>query len=200
MTHPDSPPDAPSHQPLAALERAAPFSVRHIGPDAEEPFRVPHGGGGPGVGPVAVREYLAPYLPSHPMHPDPAQRDGGGPVSAAPYGSTAILPITWAYSRMMGADGLTTDRFCDSMIAIRREIDKVGDAVWPKDGNPLVNAPHMAQMPARDGERPYSRNTAAYPMTTTGRNKYWPPVRRVDGAHGDRNLLCSCPSIDAHES
>ncbi|MGW9434187.1 glycine dehydrogenase (aminomethyl-transferring), partial [Streptomyces decoyicus] len=92
------------------------------------------------------------------------------------------------------------DRFCDSMIAIRREIDKVGDAVWPKDDNPLVNAPHTAQMLARDWERPYSRNTAAYPLTTAGRNKYWPPVRRVDGAHGDRNLVCSCPSIDAYEA
>ncbi|MFD3421401.1 aminomethyl-transferring glycine dehydrogenase [Streptomyces decoyicus] len=260
--------------------------VSHL--NLHKTFCIPHGGGGPGVGPVAVREHLAPYLPSHPMHPDPAQRDGGGPVSAAPYGSTSILPITWAYIRMMGAEGLgratevavtaanyvarrlapyypvlytgreglvahecildlrpltartgitvddvakrltdygfhaptmsfpvagtlmveptesenldEIDRFCDSMIAIRREIDKVGDAVWPKDDNPLVNAPHTAQMLARDWERPYSRNTAAYPLTTAGRNKYWPPVRRVDGAHGDRNLVCSCPSIDAYEA
>ncbi|WP_410097091.1 hypothetical protein [Streptomyces sp. Isolate_219] len=190
MTHPDSPPDAPSHQSLAALERAAPFSVRHIGPDAEEPFCIPHGGGGPGVGPVAVREHLAPYLPSHPMHPDPAQRDGGGPVSAAPYGSTSILPITWAYIRRMGADGLIPA----TEVAVTAA-NYVARRLAPH------YAPHTAQMLVRRGrERSYSRNTAAYPMTTAGRNKYWPPVRRVDGAHGDRNLLCSRPSIDAYES
>lgn len=156
MANPASPPDTPSHRSLAAPERTAPFSARHIGPDAEELSTVlsPLGFG-------SRDELIDTALPG-------SLRDLRG-------------------LRQRGLRGL-------------REIDKAGDAVGPNDHTPQVDAPHTAQMPAREGERPYSRNTAAYPLTTAGRNNYWPPVRRVDGAHGDRNLVCSCPAIDADEA
>ncbi len=272
----------------ALLGLAAPG---HFGGDVShlnlhKTFCIPHGGGGPGVGPIGVAEHLVPFLPTHPMHPDPDRRDGPvGAVSAAPFGSSGILPIPWAYIRLMGAAGLTRatevavlaanyvaarlddyfpvlyrsrtsglvahecivdvrplqhrtgidaedvakrlidygfhaptlsfpvpgtlmieptesedltelDRFCGAMIAIRSEIDQVADGVWPADDNPLVNAPHTARMLARDWPYPYDREVAAYPMGDDA-GKYWPPVRRIDGAHGDRNLMCSCPPIDA---
>jgi glycine dehydrogenase len=254
--------------------------VSHL--NLHKTFCIPHGGGGPGVGPVAVRSHLAPYLPGRPLGaiPDPI-----GPVSSAPYGSAGILPIPWAYLRMMGPDGLARatgvavlaanyiaarladhfpvlyagnkglvahecildlraitkatgvtvddvakrlidygfhaptmsfpvagtlmveptesedraelDRFCDAMIAIRTEIDKVAAGDWPKTDNPLANAPHTAAMVTADEwTHPYSRSLAAYP---TGRHadKYWAPVRRIDGAYGDRNLVCSCPPPEA---
>jgi glycine dehydrogenase len=253
--------------------------VSHL--NLHKTFCIPHGGGGPGVGPVAVRAHLAPYLPGNPLAPSGAV----GPVSSAPAGSAGILPIPWAYLRMMGPDGLARatgvavlaanyiaarladhfpvlysgnkglvahecildlrpitkatgvtvddvakrlidygfhaptmsfpvagtlmveptesedlaelDRFCDAMIAIRAEIDKVGSGEWPAGDNPLVNAPHTAAMVTAD-EWPhaYPRSVAAYP---TGRHagKYWSPVRRIDGAYGDRNLVCSCPPPDA---
>ncbi|HUH08151.1 MAG TPA: aminomethyl-transferring glycine dehydrogenase [Egibacteraceae bacterium] len=257
--------------------------VSHL--NLHKTFCIPHGGGGPGVGPVAVREHLAAYLPSHPLHPDVARRIGIGPVSAAPYGSPSILPISWAYIRMMAADGLTRatqvavlaanyltrrlaqhypvlytgrnglvahecildlrpltkqtgvsvddvakrlidygfhaptvsfpvagtlmieptesedlselDRFCDAMIAIRAEIDRVAAGEWPTDDNPLRNAPHTAQMLIRDDwDRPYSRELAAYPLASTRPGKYWSPVRRIDQPFGDRNLMCSCPPLE----
>jgi glycine cleavage system P protein (glycine dehydrogenase) len=262
----------------------------HFGADVShlnlhKTFCIPHGGGGPGVGPVAAREHLAPYLPSHPLRPD-AGPAGGPVVSAAPWGSAGILPISWAYLRLMGGDGLTAatgaavlaanylaarlrphfpvlysgnkglvahecildlrpltkrsgvsvddvakrlidygfhaptmsfpvagtlmveptesedlaelDRFVDAMVAIRGEIDKVAAGEWPAADNPLVNAPHTARMVTADEwPHPYPRQLAAYPAGGAVRQKYWPPVRRIDGAYGDRNLVCACPPPEA---
>ena len=257
--------------------------VSHL--NLHKTFCIPHGGGGPGVGPVAVAEHLAPFLPTHPFHPDPARREGPvGAVSAAPYGSAGILPIPWAYIRLMGAEGLTAatshavlaanyvarrledhfpvlytgqggwvahecildlrpltqrtgisaedvakrlidygfhaptlsfpvagtlmveptesedigelDRFCDAMIAIRAEIDRVADGTWPAEDNPLLNAPHTGAMVVGPWDHPYDRELAVHPTAATRQWKYWPPVRRIDGARGDRNLVCSCPPIE----
>ncbi|QNE48497.1 aminomethyl-transferring glycine dehydrogenase [Glaciihabitans sp. INWT7] len=258
--------------------------VSHL--NLHKTFCIPHGGGGPGVGPVAAKAHLAPFLPGHPM----AQRElhAGAPVSAAPYGSPSILPISWAYVRMMGADGLREatgaavlaanyvavrlrdhfpvlyagdnglvahecildlrplteatgvtvddvakrlidfgfhaptmsfpvagtlmveptesedldeiDRFIDAMIAIRAEADAVASGTWPLADNPLHNAPHTAQS-VIEGEwtHPYSREQAVYPVRSLIRSKYWPPVRRIDNAYGDRNLVCACPPPEAFE-
>ncbi len=262
--------------------------VSHL--NLHKTFCIPHGGGGPGVGPVAVREHLAPYLPSHPLHPEDAKRDGIGAISAAPYGSTGILPISWAYVRMMGAEGLAQataiavlsanyvaarlgehypvlfrgdsglvahecildlreitkqtgvsvddvakrlidygfhaptmsfpvagtlmveptesedvaeiDRFCDAMIAIKGEIDRVASGEWEVDDSPLRFAPHTARHLVGEWDRAYSREEAVFPAGITGPNdigdKYWPPVARIDQAYGDRNLVCSCPPVDAY--
>ncbi|MBV9830515.1 MAG: aminomethyl-transferring glycine dehydrogenase subunit GcvPB, partial [Marmoricola sp.] len=260
--------------------------VSHL--NLHKTFCIPHGGGGPGVGPVGVREHLAPYLPSHPGHPDPARREGIGPISAAPYGSAGILPISWAYVRMMGAEGLTRatatavlaanyvahrlaehypvlyrghhdrvahecildlravsketgvsiedvakrlidygfhaptmsfpvagtfmveptesedltelDRFCEAMIAIRREIDQVASGEWEASANPLRGAPHtaLALTGSAAGELGYDLGTALFP-TGYDPDKYWPPVGRIDQAYGDRNLFCACPPLDAFE-
>jgi glycine dehydrogenase len=247
-------------------------------------FCIPHGGGGPGVGPVAVRAHLAPYLPSHPLHPEADRRDGIGPISAAPYGSAGILPISWAYVRMMGNEGLTRatavavlsanylaeclaesypvlyrghndrvahecildlrglskqtgvsvddvakrlidygfhaptmsfpvagtlmveptesedlselDRFVEAMAAIRGEMDKVGSGEWQAQANPLAGAPHTAE--ALVDDLPYDAATAVFPQGFDP-DKYWPPVRRIDQAYGDRNLVCSCPPPEAFE-
>jgi glycine dehydrogenase len=256
--------------------------VSHL--NLHKTFCIPHGGGGPGVGPVGVRAHLAPYLPSHPLHPDPARRDGIGPVSAAPYGSAGILPISWAYVRMMGGPGLTEatgvavlsanyiakrlqehfpvlykghgglvahecildlreltrssgvsvddvakrlidygfhaptmsfpvagtlmveptesedlaeiDRFCDAMIAIKAEIDRVTAGEWPVADSPLRGAPHTARAITADWDRAYSRETAVFPAGIDP-DKYWPPVARVDQAYGDRHLVCACPPPEA---
>ncbi|MGF2953601.1 aminomethyl-transferring glycine dehydrogenase, partial [Mycobacterium sp. THU-M116] len=268
---------------LVGLARPGRFGgdVSHL--NLHKTFCIPHGGGGPGVGPVAARSHLAPFLPGHPLAPElPA----GHPVASAPYGSASILPITWAYIRMMGAAGLRAasltaiasanyiarrldeyfpvlytgengmvahecildlrgitkatgvtvddvakrladygfhaptmsfpvagtlmveptesetlteiDAFCDAMIAIRGEIDRVGAGEWPVDDNPLRNAPHTAQcLLVDDWDHPYTRAQAAYPLGTGFRTKVWPPVRRIDGAYGDRNLVCSCPPVEA---
>ena len=259
--------------------------VSHL--NLHKTFCIPHGGGGPGVGPVGVRAHLAPFLPSHPLRPECGPIglgfiDGGvGPVSGAPWGSAGILPIPWSYIRMMGAEGLLyatkiailsanyiasrladyypvlysgvgglvaheciidirpitaesgisvddiakrlidygfhaptmsfpvagtlmieptesenlyeLDRFCEAMILIRNEIDQVKRGVWPADNNPLINAPHTAAMLLEFDGSSYSANTAAYPVASVRASKYWPPVRRIDGAYGDRNLVCSCP-------
>ena len=265
--------------------------VSHL--NLHKTFCIPHGGGGPGVGPVAVGAHLAPHLPTHPLHPDADRRDGVGAISAAPYGSAGILPISWAYIALMGAQGLTDatsvavlsanhiarrldehfpvlyrgegglvahecivdlraitkrtgvtvddvakrlvdygfhaptmsfpvagtlmieptesedlaelDRFCDAMIEIRKEVDEVAAGTWPVEDNPLRGAPHTAASLLGEWDHPYSREKAAYPAVTTDAraaraSKYWPPVRRVDGAYGDRNLVCSCPSPEAYES
>ncbi len=254
--------------------------VSHL--NLHKTFCIPHGGGGPGVGPVGVRAHLAPYLPSHPMHPETEKRSGIGPISAAPYGSAGILPISWAYVRMMGAEGLTRatsvavlaanyvaarlqehypvlyrghndlvahecildlrgltketgvsvddvakrlvdygfhaptmsfpvagtlmveptesedlaelDRFCEAMIAIRGEIDRVAAGEWPVDASPLRGAPHTAE--SLLGSLPYDAELAAFP-TGFDPDKYWPPVRRIDQAYGDRNLVCACPPPEA---
>jgi glycine dehydrogenase len=257
--------------------------VSHL--NLHKTFCIPHGGGGPGVGPVAVRSHLAPFLPAHPLAAAGAEV---GPVAGAPYGSAGILPISWAYLRLMGPDGLAKatgvavlaanyvaaklrahypvlyagnkglvahecildlrpiqqvsgvsvddvakrlidygfhaptmsfpvagtlmveptesedltelDRFCDAMIEIRKEIDKVASGVWPIDDNPLVNAPHTAETVTADAwERPYPRSVAAYPAGVDPSVKYWSPVRRIDGAYGDRHLVCSCPPPAAYQ-
>ncbi|SCL26881.1 aminomethyl-transferring glycine dehydrogenase [Micromonospora inyonensis] len=255
--------------------------VSHL--NLHKTFCIPHGGGGPGVGPVAVRAHLAPFLPGDPVGGHDADRPA---VSAARYGSAGILPIPWAYLRMMGAEGLARatgvavlaanyvaarlrahypvlyagnkglvahecildlrpltkatgvsvddvakrlidygfhaptmsfpvagtlmveptesedlaelDRFCDAMIAIRAEIDRVGSGEWPAGDNPLSNAPHTAAMVSADEwPHPYPRSVGAYPAGVDRVGRYWPPVRRVDGAYGDRNLVCSCPAPEA---
>jgi glycine dehydrogenase len=269
---------------LVGLARPGQFGgdVSHL--NLHKTFCIPHGGGGPGVGPVVARSHLAPFLPGHPLAADLPQ---GPPVSSAPYGSASILPITWAYIRMMGADGLRAasltaivsanyiarrldeyypvlytgengmvahecildlrpitkstgvtvddvakrladygfhaptmsfpvagtlmvepteseslaeiDAFCEAMIAIRAEIDRVGAGEWPVDDNPLRGAPHTAECLVVDKwEHPYTREVAAYPLGKAFRPKVWPPVRRIDGAYGDRNLVCSCPPVEAY--
>ncbi|WP_415114005.1 aminomethyl-transferring glycine dehydrogenase [Microbacterium sp.] len=258
--------------------------VSHL--NLHKTFAIPHGGGGPGVGPVAAKAHLAPFLPSHPFAQRSAHAGGlvfaGGPVSAAPYGSASILPISWAYVRLMGARGLRQatgaavlaanylaarlrdhypvlycgpgglvahecildlrplreqtgvtvddvakrlidygfhaptmsfpvagtimveptesedlaelDRFVEAMVAIRAEALRVGAGEWPADDNPLVNAPHTAESVATDAwDHPYPRETAVFPVRSLVRRKYWPPVRRIDNVHGDRNLVCACP-------
>jgi glycine dehydrogenase len=261
--------------------------VSHL--NLHKTFAIPHGGGGPGVGPVAAKAHLAPFLPSHPFSQRAEHAGGvfdGGPVSAAPHGSAGILPISWAYVRMMGAEGLRQataaavlsanyiavrlrehypvlyagegglvahecildlrplkeqtgvsvddvakrlidygfhaptmsfpvagtlmveptesedlaelDRFVDAMIAIKHEALAVAAGEWPADDNPLVNAPHTAEtVVVGEWEHPYSRETAVYPVRSLIRGKYWPPVRRIDQAYGDRNLVCSCPPPEA---
>jgi glycine dehydrogenase len=262
--------------------------VSHL--NLHKTFCIPHGGGGPGVGPVAAKAHLAPYLPGHPL----AQRTehaggfvhGGSPISAAPYGSPSILPISWAYVRMMGAEGLKAatgaavlaanyiavrlrdhypvlyagdnglvahecildlrplkeatgisnddvakrlidfgfhaptmsfpvagtlmveptesedlpelDRFIDAMIAIKEEADAVAAGRWPAHDNPLVHAPHTAEsVIAGEWDHAYTREEAVYPLKSLIRHKYWPPVRRIDQAYGDRNLVCACPPVEA---
>jgi len=272
---------------LVGLARPGRFGadVSHL--NLHKTFCIPHGGGGPGVGPVGVRAHLAPYLPNHPLDDRAGPATGPGPVSAAPYGSAGILPISWAYVRLMGGEGLTRatqvavlsanyvasrlqphfpvlytgrggrvahecivdlrpitketgvtvddvakrlvdygfhaptmsfpvagtlmieptesedlaelDRFCDAMIEIRKEIDAVAAGTWPRDDNPLRGAPHTASCVTGEWSRPYSRELAAYPPGVVRASKYWPPVRRIDGAYGDRNLVCSCPSPEAYE-
>nr|WP_225951810.1 aminomethyl-transferring glycine dehydrogenase [Mycobacterium sp. OAS707] len=268
---------------LVGLARPGRFGgdVSHL--NLHKTFCIPHGGGGPGVGPVAVREHLAKYLPGHPLAEELPEKYT---VSSAPYGSASILPITWAYIRMMGAGGLRAasltaiasanyiarrlddyypvlytgengmvahecildlrgitkdtgvtvddvakrladygfhaptmsfpvagtlmvepteseslaevDAFCDAMIAIRGEIDKVGAGTWTVDDNPLRGAPHTAEcLLVADWDHPYTREQAAYPLGKGFRPKVWPPVRRIDGAYGDRNLVCSCPPVEA---
>jgi glycine dehydrogenase len=260
--------------------------VSHL--NLHKTFCIPHGGGGPGVGPVAVRSHLAPYLPNHPLDADAGPATGPGPVSAAPYGSAGILPISWAYVRLMGGEGLTRatqvavlsanyvaarlaphfpvlytgrgglvahecivdlrqitketgvtvddvakrlidygfhaptmsfpvagtlmieptesedlselDRFVAAMVAIRGEIDAVRDGAADVADNPLRGAPHTASAVAGEWDHPYTRQQAAYPAGVRRETKYWPPVRRIDGAYGDRNLVCSCPSPEAYES
>jgi glycine dehydrogenase len=274
---------------LVGLARPGTFGadVSHL--NLHKTFCIPHGGGGPGVGPVAARAHLAPFLPDHPFLGQPGQTGHVGPVAAAPYGSAGILPISWAYVRMMGAEGLRRatevailsanylarrldphfpvlytgrdglvahecildlrpitsqtgitaedvakrlidygfhaptmsfpvagtlmveptesedlaelDRFCDAMIAIRQEIAKVASGEFDAADNPLKNAPHTAAMLlAGDWAHPYQREQGAYPVPGDRRAKYWPPVRRIDQAYGDRNLACACPPPSAFES
>jgi len=262
--------------------------VSHL--NLHKTFAIPHGGGGPGIGPVAAKAHLAPHLPGHPQAQQREHAGGyvfdGGPVSGAPYGSAGVLPISWAYVRMMGAEGLRDataaavlsanyiaarladhypvlytgengrvahecildlrplkeatgitvddvakrlidygfhaptmsfpvagtlmveptesedigeiDRFIDAMIGIRAEADAVSAGRWPADDNPLVNAPHTAaSLIAAEWDHAYTREEAAYPVSTLVATKYWPPVRRIDQAYGDRNLVCACPPIEA---
>jgi len=259
--------------------------VCHI--NLHKTFAIPHGGGGPGMGPICVNEKLAPYLPGHPIHNVGGDRAIGA-ISAAAWGSAGILPISWAYIAMLGKGGIrrasevailnanymakrleghfdvlyrgvnglvahefildlrpmraTTgiteedvakrlidygfhaptvswpvvgtlmiepteseskeelDRFCDAMIAIKGEVDQILMGVADPDDNVLRNAPHTAAMlTADDWSHPYTRSSAAYPAPWTHAAKFWPPVRRVDNVHGDRNFICSCPPVEAYD-
>ncbi len=261
--------------------------VSHL--NLHKTFCIPHGGGGPGVGPVAVREHLSAHLPNHPLVDGAGPAGGVGPISAAPWGSAGILPISWAYAALMGGTGLTAatemailnanyvavrlaphypvlytgergrvahecildlrpireacgvtvddvakrlmdygfhaptmsfpvagtlmvepteseslfelDRFCDALIAIRDEVRRVESGEWDVEDNPLRHAPHTANDVAGDAwSRPYPRELAAYPLESLRTTKYWPPVGRIDAAHGDRNLVCSCPPLEAYEA
>jgi len=249
-------------------------------------FAIPHGGGGPGVGPVGAAEHLAPFLPNHPLLAEAGPETGIGPVSGAPFGSAGILPVSYAYMRLMGPDGLRRasqaailaanyaatrldphfpvlysgergrvaheciidlrpmtkktgitaedvakrladygfhaptlsfpvagtlmveptesesleelDRFCDAMIAISAEADRVGSGEWPRDDNPLTRSPHTAEDVASDEwGRPYSREEAAFGADWLRQDKYWPPVGRIDAAAGDRRLVCVRPPLEA---
>ncbi len=260
--------------------------VSHL--NLHKTFCIPHGGGGPGVGPVAVGEHLAPYLPGHPVVPDAVAGERGA-VSAAPWGSAGILPISWMYINMMGPEGLRRategavlaanyiahrlrdhfpilytgqaglvaheciidlrpleqasgignddvakrladygfhaptmsfpvagtlmieptesedlrelDRFCDAMISIRAEIDEVTSGRVPAEDSVLRNAPHTAEVVTADEwNRPYSRHKAAFPLPGMMMDKYFCPVGRIDNAHGDRHLSCSCPPLDAYDA
>jgi len=257
--------------------------VSHL--NLHKTFCIPHGGGGPGVGPIGVGAHLAQFMPRE----NDAGERRGGQISAAPYGSASILPITWMYIRMMGRAGLKQatevailnanyvatrlqndyeilytgaqgriahecildvrtikdeigisvddiakrlidygfhaptmsfpvagtlmiepteseskaelDRFCDAMIAIKQEINQVAAGQFELADNPLVHAPHTAATVSSDQwKRSYSRSQAAYPLESLRENKYWPPVGRLDHVYGDRNLVCSCPSIADYES
>jgi len=263
--------------------------VSHL--NLHKTFCIPHGGGGPGIGPVACRLHLAKYLPNHPLAPDAGPETGPGAISSAPWGSAGILPIPWMYIAMMGVEGLAQatqtailsanylasrlgehfpilyqgryglvahecivdlrpysewasvddvakrlidfgfhaptmsfpvagtlmiepteseslteiDRFCDAMATIRSEIDRVARGEWPADDNPLANAPHTAiDVLADEWDHPYTRAEGAYPagtkVATLVADKYWPPVSRIDGAYGDRNLMCACPDPRAFET
>ncbi|WP_082618202.1 aminomethyl-transferring glycine dehydrogenase [Oerskovia sp. Root22] len=267
---------------LVGLARPGEFGgdVSHL--NLHKTFCIPHGGGGPGVGPVAVAEHLVPFLPG-----DPLTGEGASPVSAAPFGSAGILPISYAYVALMGPDGLEAatktavlaanylasrltehfpvlytgetglvahecildlrgitaqtgvtaedvakrlmdygfhaptlsfpvagtlmveptesedlaelDRFVDAMVAIKAEIDQVAAGAWGIEESPLRGAPHTAAAVVSDAwDKPYSREVAAYPLASLRTGKYWPPVRRIDGARGDRNLVCSCPPIESY--
>ena len=257
--------------------------VSHL--NLHKTFCIPHGGGGPGVGPVAVAQHLSAYLPSHPLAPEMQSTEGVGSVSGAPWGSAGILPISWAYIAMMGADGLThatktailsanyvakrlsdhydilftgkngyiaheciidirpinatcgvsaddiakrlmdygfhaptmsfpvpgtlmiepteseslleVDKFCDAMIAIKQEINQIVDGTYEYEDSMLHNAPHTAEsVISSHWDHLYSREEAVYPLLSVKSEKYWPPVARIDGAYGDKNLVCSCPSIE----
>jgi len=270
--------------------------VSHL--NLHKTFCIPHGGGGPGVGPVIVKSHLAPFLPNHPLDATAGPATGPGPISAAPFGSASILPISWAYIRLMGGEGLThatevailnanymaarlkssypilytgnkgliahecildlreitkisgvtvddiakrlmdfgfhaptmsfpvagtlmieptesedileMNRFIDAMIGIRSEIQEIIEGKQSVDGSPLRNAPHtIGAIAATNWDHSYSREEGAFPATITGlipgeligaRGKYWPTVGRIDGAFGDRNLVCSCAPIEAYSS
>ncbi|HUK05916.1 MAG TPA: aminomethyl-transferring glycine dehydrogenase, partial [Burkholderiales bacterium] len=276
---------------LAGHARVAEFGadVCHI--NLHKTFCIPHGGGGPGMGPIAVAAHLAPFLPSHPVAHDPGLDPANGAVSAAPWGSALVVAISWMYLRMMGAEGLRRatatavlganyvaerlkgawpvlytgargrnahecifdlralkehcgvtaedvakrlmdygfhaptlafpvhetlmfeptesepraelDRFCDAMLAIRGELEKIASGAWPREDHPLRNAPHTAEEIAGDWRHPYSREEAAYPLPAVRAHKYWPPVKRVDQVFGDRHFFCACPPpqawLDEHE-
>ncbi|WP_043437039.1 beta-eliminating lyase-related protein [Arthrobacter sp. I3] len=258
--------------------------VSHL--NLHKTFCIPHGGGGPGVGPVAAKAHLAPFMPGNAA--DPANGADGTPISASRYGSAGVLPISWAYVKLMGGRGLTEatksallaanyvasrlndsfpvlytgegglvahecildlreltaktgvtaedvakrlidygfhaptlafpvagtlmveptesedlgeiDRFITAMVAIRAEIDQVANGEFTVEHSPLRNAPHTAAaVISTDWTRAYPREQAVFPVHTLKQDKYFPPVGRIDGAAGDRNLICSCPPLEAFE-
>lgn len=259
--------------------------VSHL--NLHKTFCIPHGGGGPGMGPIGVKSHLEPFLPAHPLQDIPGTELESGTISAAPWGSASILPISWMYVRMMGAEGMKQateyailnanyvarrlsshypvlytgrngfvaheclldlrplkeatgiteediakrlmdfgfhaptmsfpvagtlmieptesesqeelDRFCDAMIAIRQEGARVESGEYPKDNNPLVKAPHtIDDVMDADWSRPYTRDVAARPLAYLKEHKVWPSVNRIDNVYGDRNLVCSCPSVEEY--
>ena len=259
--------------------------VSHL--NLHKTFCIPHGGGGPGMGPIGVGAHLAPYLPSSVVVPQEGLDANNNVISATPFGSASILPISWMYIAMMGSEGVTEasrtaivhanyiaqrlkghfdvlytgrqrtvaheciidirplkersgiteedvakrlidygfhaptmsfpvagtlmiepteseslneiDRFCDAMLAIREEIRSVEDGRFDPINNPLKNAPHtLDDVTASDWNRPYSREQAVWPVSSLRADKYWAPVNRVDNVYGDRNLICSCPSIESY--
>lgn len=251
-------------------------------------FCIPHGGGGPGMGPIGMKSHLAPFIANHSVAPVPNAQDGMSAVSAAPFGSASILPISWMYITMMGKDGLKQateaallnanymasqlkddypvlysgkngrvaheciidirplkadtgitevdiakrlmdygfhaptmsfpvagtlmiepteseskeelDRFIAALKQIKVEAMKVKNGEWLADDNPLVNAPHTAQVVLGEWNRGYSREVAAYPLDYIRDNKFWPTVSRVDDVYGDKNLICSCPDVASYEN
>ncbi len=260
--------------------------VSHL--NLHKTFCIPHGGGGPGMGPIGVKSHLAPFLPAHPEQEIKGTTANNGTISAAPWGSASILPISWMYIKMMGnigmkqatefailnanyvahrlsahypilyrgkngfiaheclldlrplkeASGISEediakrlmdfgfhaptmsfpvagtlmiepteseslmelDRFCEAMIKIKEEIDAVEKGEYPADNNPLVNAPHtLDDVLTADWDRPYSREEASQPLAYLKAHKVWPTVNRIDNVFGDRNLICSCPSIEDYE-
>ena len=259
--------------------------VSHL--NLHKTFCIPHGGGGPGMGPIGVKSHLAPFLPNHSVVNVATSGEGLGAVSAAPWGSASILPISYMYIKMMGSEGLKRatevailnanyvakrldghfevlykgrndrvaheciidlrplkessgvteldiakrlndygfhaptmsfpvagtlmiepteseakyelDRFVDAMLGIREEIAKVESGEWDATDNPLHNAPHtLADICDAEWNRSYSRETAAYPVPEVAKNKFWPSVNRIDDVYGDRNLICSCPTIESY--
>jgi glycine dehydrogenase len=260
--------------------------VSHL--NLHKTFSIPHGGGGPGMGPIGVKQHLAPYFPNHSVVQLRGRKSAGGAVSAAPFGSAGVLPISWAYIAMMGgkgqklatqyallnanyvatklnehypvlyrgrndrvaheciidlrpikaATGITEvdiakrlmdygfhaptmsfpvagtfmiepteseskaelDRFIDAMISIKGEIEKVKSGEIDANDNPLKNAPHTQQaIVDNQWEHPYTREEAAFPTAWVKHNKFWPSVSRIDDVFGDRNLICSCPPIEAYQ-
>jgi len=265
----------------------------NFGPDVchinlHKTFCIPHGGGGPGMGPIACKKHLEVYLPNHSIISDCGPATGIGAVSAAPWGSSSILSISWMYIKMMGSEGLKLatqnailnanyiahklkdhfpilykgnngnvaheciidirkiksetgiteediakrlidfgfhaptmswpvpgtmmiepteseslseiDRFCETLVKIKEEINKVKNGKFDKIDNPLKNAPHThVELTANIWTHKYDRETAAYPSATLKSYKYWPPVARVDNVYGDKNLFCSCPSLDDYK-
>ncbi len=260
--------------------------VSHL--NLHKTFCIPHGGGGPGMGPIGVKSHLAPFLPSHPEQELPGTTESNGTISAAPWGSASILTISWMYIKMMGNKGMKKatelailnanyvahrlgndfpilyrgkngfvaheclldlrplkessgiseediakrlmdfgfhaptmsfpvagtlmiepteseskmelDRFCDAMIKIKEEIDAVERSEYPQDNNPLVNAPHtLEDVLVADWDRPYTREEAGQPLSYLKDYKVWPTVNRIDNVYGDRNLVCSCPSIESYQ-
>ena len=259
--------------------------VSHL--NLHKTFCIPHGGGGPGMGPIGVSSHLAPHLPSSVVSPLQGLDATNNVISATPYGSASILPISWMYIAMMGPDGVTDasrvaivhanyiasrlkghfdvlytgakgtvaheciidirplkertgvteedvakrlidygfhaptmsfpvagtlmiepteseslaeiDRFCDAMLSIRGEIRAVEEERFDPINNPLKNAPHtLDEVTASQWDRPYSRDQAVWPVSSLRADKYWAPVNRVDNVYGDRNLICSCPSIESY--
>ena len=264
-----------------------------FGPDVchinlHKTFCIPHGGGGPGMGPIACKRHLEVYLPNHSVIKDCGPVTGMGAVSAAPWGSSSILSISWMYIKMMGSEGLKQasqvailnanyvahklkdafpilykgkngnvaheciidirkikseigiteediakrlidfgfhaptmswpvagtmmiepteseglqeiDRFCNTLTKIKEEIDKVKSGEYDKVDNPIKNSPHThVELIANKWEHKYEREEAAYPSEFLKQIKYWPPVGRVDNVYGDKNLVCSCPSIDEYK-
>ena len=264
-----------------------------FGPDVchinlHKTFCIPHGGGGPGMGPIACKRHLEVFLPNHAVIKDCGPVTGMGAVSAAPWGSSSILSISWMYIKMMGSEGLKKasqvailnanylahklkdtfpilykgkngnvaheciidirkiksevgiteediakrlidfgfhaptmswpvagtmmiepteseglqeiDRFCNTLKKIKEEIDKVQSGEYDKIDNPIKNSPHThVELIANKWEHKYEREEAAYPSEFLKQIKYWPPVARVDNVYGDKNLVCSCPSIDEYK-